>query len=684
MRSVSIVAELGVDFKKLESDLEGRTKPVVSKSTLARTMKVHGQILQRLSVEISGLRRLQEEWRQFDEMKERMEQLEGDLRKANETIAEQQAFIKSMGEVATYGDRMATMQEAIKEMQATSAKQVKQLDGVVKDTALLRTDVGLNKAAVDGVRTGLEDGSLAINAASVRVEGEGGTSVEEVLRSRKMANKRLEERILEVKEDVEGKGEREMMEENADRVKRMREEVAAIHTALTAVGIDTEPSGDGGKPGGALVEMAGAFEKQTGELRATQAAVKRLEHTLLDKADLSSVDAKIELKYQEIIDHLQSAMSSAADDEQEFKTVSSDLRNMISQLMTTKADMSDVAELQARLDADDVEKELLGLKKQVNTKLDRADFDRLMENYGDAPARPGSAHSKRRGGGGAQRSDIMREVKALIERILRERLDNPVSDAGWATSTAVRPGTGDGMRGQHSLVCISCNARIKTPAEREAEWEEEASRPGSATASAYGRPVTAGGAADRAGSPMASRPNTASGSLLYGRAGLADESLTPKSVDGGGRRKPRRSGPTLGPGGPSLGGGFQVRLPPGPPNRGQGPLPQLAGRPASPTRVVIGGDGTVYPGAVGPEHRYPEGDVPGPDRFDDPPTPTGTRGPAATRVEGRDEPETDARDVNVTPGRIRPSKFNPKAMPGGAGDPSLVGAVATSQFAPAF
>lgn len=40
-----------------------------------------------------------------------------------------------------------------------------------------------------------------------------------------------------------------------------------------------------------------------------------MEKELLNKADVTGVDAKIEHKYQEVVDHLQKAISAAADDE---------------------------------------------------------------------------------------------------------------------------------------------------------------------------------------------------------------------------------------------------------------------------------------------------------------------------------------------------------------------------------
>lgn len=59
---------------------------------------------------------------------------------------------------------------------------------------------------------------------------------------------------------------------------------------------------------------------------------------MLDKADVRHVDSKIEQKYQEVVDHLQKAISAAADDEVEFKRVATELQVTVKQLMNSKAD----------------------------------------------------------------------------------------------------------------------------------------------------------------------------------------------------------------------------------------------------------------------------------------------------------------------------------------------------------
>ena len=70
---------------------------------------------------------------------------------------------------------------------------------------------------------------------------------------------------------------------------------------------------------------------------------RQLQVSMLDKADVRHVDAKIEQKYQEVVDHLQKAISAAADDEVEFKRVATELQLTVKQLMNSKADQKYVA-----------------------------------------------------------------------------------------------------------------------------------------------------------------------------------------------------------------------------------------------------------------------------------------------------------------------------------------------------
>ena len=73
--------------------------------------------------------------------------------------------------------------------------------------------------------------------------------------------------------------------------------------------------------------------------------VDGLKEQLLEKCDKAHVDEKVESKYEEIIDHLQGALSSAGEDEDEFKRVSMELQEICQRLAATKADKRDLLEV---------------------------------------------------------------------------------------------------------------------------------------------------------------------------------------------------------------------------------------------------------------------------------------------------------------------------------------------------
>lgn len=742
----------GVDFRAMEKELQGKTKPVVSKKVLAKTVRTHADCIQKLAADLAFMRmtvtNVQEGMREFDEMKVKVARLERALESAQETITKQERIITSLGEVATYGDRMDVMHSTIVEIKSTTGQHTDQIAALEDGRKAQRADFANFVTKTDEFHAGLQDGSTTINAMSVRVEGEKGDKLDEVLRLRKKAARRLEETIFDLKEAIEAKGDKEALDEALEKVEDGQDKMMAMKTSLGAIGIDVDAAAAGGKPSGALVEMAANYEDQKKQLKTQASTVKRLERSLLDKADLKGVDAKIELKYQEIVDHLQSAISSAADDEAEFKNVADDLRTTVQHLIATKADATQVMELREALGGAPLSDQFDDIFKKLDGKVDKSELESLLDAMHDAEDEAagvaGASGAKKGprgvGFGPGQKRDLMREVRQMVDKSIKQHMENPSSEAGWATTSSARPMTG-AMRGQRSLtsVCISCNARILTQEEREAEWDQDAegagahthtfaatARPGSG---GRRRPGTSGTGARRSGDglpggrlgdggayaaddsrggPMgasgstglgghgttvdmragtagagvgavgggsgtvfahAARPGT-SGSLVpagHARDGSAAPSGMPVRRTG----RPSHPGPQLGPGGPALGGGFAVRLPPASPAMGKGPLPKLEARPASPTRVIIGADGVVYNAA----------DV--------------AAMQAQMRAQGGYPPELDgsAGPETPTPGEavrgphIRPSKggFNATVVAGtDVADPALVSSVSGKALEPGF
>jgi len=184
----------------------------------------------------------------------------------------------------------------------------------------------------------------------------------------------------------------------------------------------------------------------------------------------------------------------------------------------------------------------------------------------------------------------------VARRISKANFDSG-PDAGWATRTSTpslrsRPTTGDGVRGNTSLQCISCNSQVNKPTIAD-------------------RPST---------SPAVSQAAYARNAVSQGRDAGAP-----------------RYGPTMGPGGPALGGGFQVRLPDHRNSRAPARhLPKLQTRSSTgASRIIIGANGIVYQAADAaypahphphPQHAYAAGPGAGPGVHTAPPAYAGGSG----------------------------------------------------------
>jgi len=72
-----------------------------------------------------------------------------------------------------------------------------------------------------------------------------------------------------------------------------------------------------------------------------------IQRDLINKVDRQAVDEKVESKYAEIIDHLQTALKASEEDEEEFKRSTADLYNTVESLRKGKADRRELADLRS-------------------------------------------------------------------------------------------------------------------------------------------------------------------------------------------------------------------------------------------------------------------------------------------------------------------------------------------------
>jgi len=134
-----------------------------------------------------------------------------------------------------------------------------------------------------------------------------------------------------------------------------------------------EVTGAGG--GGArMADLEARISESTKGVKNATIMVDDLKEQMLEKCDKGHVDEKIEAKYEEIIDHLQSALSSAGEDEDEFKRVSMELQEICQQLASTKADKRDLLEVKEQVLFDSrVREQVEQLREFVDLKMNKDD-----------------------------------------------------------------------------------------------------------------------------------------------------------------------------------------------------------------------------------------------------------------------------------------------------------------------
>lgn len=215
---------------------------------------------------------------------------------------------------------------------------------------------------------------------------------------------------------------------------------------------------------------------------------------LLEKCDITKMLETVELKYDEIVDHLQEAIQAAVEDEDQFKRVTEDLKEMCKNLMMNKADKVALIEVHERLNVTKaVQDELEDVKSIVEKKVDRSELQKAVARQGQRDkeevleAMSGMAHK------------LEKSMNKKVNH-MAENMDNNSFGSGF--------GIGGSSMKRSSGRGVSANSGLS------------------------GNPA------------MRNAPNR---SHTYG----GGEPLTPETI----------SRPRLGPGGPSLGGGFHVMLP---------------------------------------------------------------------------------------------------------------------------
>lgn len=372
-------------FDSLGTELQGKVvleKPRVPRKVLVKALKQHTISLKKCTKEITTA-------------KARIEGVE----------QETQEIRQQLGDVNVRIDEMADMveraQEQIKAVEEKMDEAMRKLDKIDemevvleehnKDIAQLKRDQSEQKAAfqsyqvqvsgkfseeakergkIDTRLTELEDlvhNNLKISTDQV-ILGEGSKAL-----TLTVVLSKSDEMITENKESISS---------NKRVLKKHAEEIAG-KAALHVEGTVTEHAkqlkelveitGAGG--GGArMADLEARIAESTKGVKSVTLGMDELKEQMLEKCDKSRVDEKIEAKYEEIIDHLQAALSSAGDDEDEFKRVSMELQEICQQLSTTKADKRDLLEVKEQVLFDSrVREQVEQLREYIDQKMDKDD-----------------------------------------------------------------------------------------------------------------------------------------------------------------------------------------------------------------------------------------------------------------------------------------------------------------------
>ncbi len=182
------------------------------------------------------------------------------------------------------------------------------------------------------------------------------------------------------------------------------------------------------------------------------------------KLDAAGVDAKVEVRFDEVINQLEKAIETAGADEEEFKRAARELQDTCSLLNSSKANQADVVEIKKKLELDSrVAEQVQRLQKFMDDKLDRGEGLEILA---------GKVAKEELG---AKLSMLHRRLKSEMELAMDER----DGIKPWMVATQLSP-EGPGMAGAHAgaaagaghatpleaLTCLACNRKI-TPGQQE-------------------------------------------------------------------------------------------------------------------------------------------------------------------------------------------------------------------------
>jgi len=118
-----------------------------------------------------------------------------------------------------------------------------------------------------------------------------------------------------------------------------------------------------------LVDLTGIQRSQD----SIDLSLQSIQHDLLNKSSRKEVEKKLDNKFNDFIDHLQTALTSVEKDEADFKAVTTTLNKMCTQLKEKKADKEDISNLRKQF----IEKQIEAKMPPIESSMDNEEIRNL-------------------------------------------------------------------------------------------------------------------------------------------------------------------------------------------------------------------------------------------------------------------------------------------------------------------
>ena len=563
---------MAIPFSAIGTALDGSigTEPRVTKKVLVQSLQsntatVNGVITNMAEMQgsINGLVQTTDETgRRVGGLDAQVADLTSALGRANAALAEQDRKFAVLGDLSVLAGLGARMQSAEAEVVSLKADYVGRLDAMGQRVSALEGAAAAAAGLMDAQRDALEELKGEISSSTQELTDAVALlpAMQDGLRTAKADIDGLKvftqvnaSGVAANLSALEGKADGARFNEVEHMVLESKEttEKLGAHVAKLSQEMGSE---EGGGP---------AMERLRKALNETRESMEHMNTDLQSKVNESDVDEKLQRQYDSVLVQVNAAVGSIDQDDGELKRVARELQAMIKKVQANMVHKKDFHVIKQQLDEDSRLKQQLELLRTLVD--DRITIDSAKELI---DAKPGKT----------ELVALMRQMTSDMGNTLRSDMDMALDDeagAPWATQTNL---AGSMMPSQREL-----GSPVKIPYPETTDGPQCNHR-GAKNSMEPSHCLSCHRRFDAFGGNYSSGPPTAAEDIMA----------------------------VQGPGGTSLGGGFNAKLSVRPPQRldafntlpSEGALPKLDMKrthAAPTTPYVIGADGQVYHGYAKPE-----------------------------------------------------------------------------------